>query len=90
MAKDVFGADITGLILVLRPFSDVSVLADELPEQVSLFTLQIELGVLLNEEIQKWIKHQVQSCKSSPQHQFMQGYHRVWIEIDSVGFRGRK
>ena len=41
---------IAGLILVLRPFSDVSVLADELPEQVPLFTLQIELGVLLNEE----------------------------------------
>ena len=85
MAKDVFGADITGLILVLRPFSDVSVLADELPEQVPLFTLQIELGVLLNEEIQTWIKHQIQSRKSK--HQFKQGYPRVLIEIDSVGFR---
>ena len=47
MAQYKLGADRFGIVLVLGPFPDVGVLANQLAEQVPFLTLQIELGVLM-------------------------------------------
>jgi len=46
MAQYKLGADRFGIVLVLGPFPDVGVLANQLAEQVPFLTLQIELGVM--------------------------------------------